>query len=384
VYNHTGRVDGLSFEETVPGYYYRHTQNGDLSNASGCGNELASERSMVRKFMVNSLKYWMSEYHIDGFRFDLMGIHDRETMNLISTELSKINPDVLLYGEGWTAGDSPLPEDQRALKKYTHKIPGVAAFSDDIRDGIKGHWHDIKSKGFVGGNLNLRESVKFGIVGAIPHDQINYDHINNSDTAWAKEPSQCVSYVSCHDNHTLYDKLKIANPGASEEDIQKMHILSNAIVLTSQGIPFLHAGVDFMRTKYGEENSYQSPDSINQIDWQRKGKYDEVFKAYQDLVQLRKEHSAFRLGKTELIQKNLEFLESDSSLVAYTILAPENDSWDEILLTFNGSSDAKSLQLPKGLWQIEYLNSIRNEEGKIISGKIEAEPYSFSILYKIY
>jgi pullulanase len=383
VYNHTGRVDGLSFEETVPGYYYRHMENGDLSNASGCGNEIASERSMVRKFIVNSLKYWMSEYHIDGFRFDLMGIHDQETMNLISTELSRLNPDVLLYGEGWTAGDSPLPENQRALKKYTHKMPGIAAFSDDIRDGVKGHWYDHKSKGFVSGNLNLRESVKFGIVGATSHSEIDYNHINNSDTAWAVEPGQCVCYVSCHDNHTLYDKLKIANPKASEEDIEKMHILSNAIVLTSQGIPFLHAGVDFMRTKDGVENSYQSPDSINQIVWSRKEKYAHVYQSYKDLVELRKEHPAFRLGTTESIQKNLHFLETDSSLIAYTIQAPEADSWDEILMIFNGSSQKSPFKLPEGLWQADFLNAAKNE-GKIISGSIDIDPYSFSVLYKNY
>ena len=383
VYNHTGKVDGLSFEETVPGYYYRHTENDELSNASGCGNEVASERTMVRKFMVNSLKYWMSEYHIDGFRFDLMGIHDQETMNLIRTELSRINPDVLLYGEGWTAGDSPLPEDQRALKKFTKDMPGIAAFSDDIRDGIKGHWYDHKSKGFVGGNVNLRESVKFGIIGASPNEQIDYELINNSDTSWAAEPSQCVCYVSCHDNHTLYDKLKIANPSATEAEIEKMHILSNAIVLTSQGIPFLHAGVDFMRSKNGVENSYQSPDSINQINWQQKEQYAEVYKSYKDLVKLRKEHPAFRLGATDSIQKNLLFLETDSSLIAYTIIAPEEDPWDEILLVFNGSSQSNPFDLPEGLWQAEYLNSARNE-GKIISGKIKAEPYSYTILYKNY
>lgn len=383
VYNHTGRVDGLSFEETVPGYYYRHTESGELSNASGCGNEVASERAMVRKFMVNSLKYWMSEYHIDGFRFDLMGIHDQETMNLIRKELRRLNPDVLLYGEGWTAGDSPLPENQRALKRYTHKMPGIAAFSDDIRDGIKGHWHDIKSNGFVGGNTELRESVKFGIVGATPHNQINYDYINNSDTAWANEPDQCVCYVSCHDNHTLLDKLKIANPNATKEDLQKMHILSNAIVITSQGIPFLHAGVDFMRTKNGVENSYQSPDSINQIVWTRKEKFADVYNSYKNLVDLRKQHSAFRLGTSESIQKNLDFLETDSSLIAYTIKAPEEDTWDEVLVLFNGSSQPELIELPEGLWQAHYLNSVK-DEGKIISGEISVEPFSFNILIKNY
>jgi len=383
VYNHTGRVDGLSFEETVPGYYYRHTKDGELSNASGCGNEIASERPMVRKFIVNSLKYWMKEYHIDGFRFDLMGIHDQETMNLISTELSRLNPDVLLYGEGWTAGDSPLAENQRALKKHTHKMPGIAAFSDDIRDGIKGHWYDHKSKGFVGGNLELRESVKFGIVGATPHKEINYDNINNSDTSWASEPSQCVCYVSCHDNHTLYDKLKIANPDASDDDIKKMHVLSNAIVLTSQGIPFLHAGVEFMRTKDGVENSYQSPDSINRIVWNQKEKHSEIYQSYKDLIKLRLEHPAFRLGTTESLQKNLSFLETDSSLIAYRIVAPEDDAWDEVLVVFNGGAKWVPFNLPEGLWQVEFLGA-RKDEGRIISGAIDIDPYSYSVFYKNY
>ena len=381
VYNHTAKVDGLSFEETVPQYYYRHNDKGELSNATGCGNEVASERSMVRKFMINSLKYWMNEYHIDGFRFDLMGVHDQETMNHIRTELSRINPDVILYGEGWTAGDSPFPAEKRALKKYTANMPGIAAFSDDIRDGIKGHWSDRKAKGFVGGNLQLKESVKFGIVAATLNKQVDYSRVNDSDTAWADEPNQCMVYVSCHDNNTLYDKLKIANPSASEDEIIRMHILSNAIVLTSQGVPFLHAGVDFLRTKDGVENSYKSPDSINQIDWRRKEEYIEVFKAYSKLVKLRKAHPAFRLGSKAEIQERLNFLESDSSLIAYTIDAPESDNWKDVLVIFNGGSESNIFDLPDGKWQVAFYNSEEKEE-EWLSGEQMTEPYSYSVLYK--
>ncbi|HKK38489.1 MAG TPA: type I pullulanase, partial [Cryomorphaceae bacterium] len=230
VYNHTSRTDGLSFEELVPGYYYRHWNDSTLGNASGCGNEMASDQPMMRKFMIESLKYWADEYHIDGFRFDLMAIHDIETMKLIEQELRESNPNVLLYGEGWTAGDSPLPVGKRALKAHTYQMPGIAAFSDEIRDGLKGHWSSHESKGFVSGNFALKESVKFGVVGGIEHPQIDYAAVNNTDTAWAAEPHQCMVYVSCHDNHTLYDKLKIANPEASEKELREMHLLSNFVV----------------------------------------------------------------------------------------------------------------------------------------------------------
>jgi len=357
VYNHTSRTDGLSFEELVPSYYYRQWSDSTLGNASGCGNEMASDQPMMRKFMVESLKYWVEEYHIDGFRFDLMAIHDIETMNLIQTELRKLNPNILLYGEGWTAGDSPLPAERRALKAHTYQMPGIAAFSDEIRDGLKGHWSSHESKGFVSSNFELKGSVKFGVIGGIQHPQIDYSAVNNSDAAWALEPHQCMVYVSCHDNHTLYDKLKIANPEASEKDIREMHLLSNFVVLTSQGVPFLHAGVEFLRTKNGVENSYKSADSINQIDWDQKSSNIDHVKKYQELISLRKSHPSFRLKNADEVRKRLRFLDTDERILAYLIDSPEEDGWKRVMVMANGSNEAVNFTIPEGRWQLEYFTS---------------------------
>ena len=245
VYNHTGgSLEESNFNLEFPHYYYRQQGPGTFepSNASGCGNETASERYMMRKFMIESVKYWATEYHIDGFRFDLMAIHDIETMNLIAEELHQIDPTIFIYGEGWTAGPSPLPEDQQALKKNAKHLKGVAVFSDDIRDGIKGSVFEESSKGFVGGDKGHEEDIKFGIVGGVDHPQVDMSKVHYSDQAWSPSPVQTISYVSCHDNNTLFDKLMIANPDATPDEIRRMHKLSLAIILTSQGVPFLHAG----------------------------------------------------------------------------------------------------------------------------------------------
>jgi pullulanase len=382
VYNHTGRTEGLSFDALVPGYYYRQWEDGTYSNASGCGNEVASDRPMVRKFMIESLKYWVEEYHIDGFRFDLMAIHDLETMRQIEKELDAIKPDIFLYGEGWMADKSPLPEKDQSLKKYTFKIPAIAAFSDDLRDGIKGHWSEHTSKGFASGNSDLRESVKFGIVGAIDHPGISYAYVNNSDSAWALEPVQCIGYVSCHDNHTLYDKLQIANPGAEEEEIIKMHILSNSIVLTSQAVPFLHAGVEFLRTKQGVENSYQSPDSINQIDWSLKSTHSDVLESYKALISMRKAHPGFRMGSADLVREKLRFLDTGDHLVAYQISAPAEDSWESIFVVFNGSPEPSPVDLPGGTWLMAWSGSAPYSGASSQSGKAVVPGYGMLVLYQ--
>ncbi len=361
VYNHTGKTDNSNFNLLVPGYFYRFNQDGSYSNASGCGNETASERPMVRRYIIESLKHWVNEYHIDGFRFDLMGIHDIETMNQISQELHAIDPTIFIYGEGWTAGGSPLPENQQALKKYTHRLDSIAAFSDDIRDAIKGSWSDHASKGFVSGAQNLEESIKFGVVASTKHPQIDYSKVNYSKEPWAAEPYQTISYVSCHDNHTLLDKLKISNPDDTEEELIKKHKLANTIVLTSQGVPFLHAGVDFLRTKQGVENSYNSPDSINQIDWSRKHFYRDVFDYYQDLVSLRKEHPAFRMTSTEQIVKHLEFLNPEiPGVVAFVLKNSANgDSWKNIVVIYNSTKEEQTIKIPGGSFQ-----EVFNETGK--------------------
>ncbi|WP_428327779.1 type I pullulanase [Mucilaginibacter sp.] len=352
VYNHTGDIVHSNFSQFAPGYFYRQNSDGSYSNGTGCGNEVASERAMVRKFMIESVVYWAKEYHLDGFRFDLMGVHDTETMNQISAALHKIDPTIFIYGEGWTAGNSPLPEDQRSVKKNIAKVNEVAAFSDDIRDGIKGGWGDLKEKGFVSGNPDKTESVKFGIVAATQNAQVDYTKINYSKAAWAAGPFQSITYVSCHDDNTLFDRLKISNAGASEADLIRMDKLANAIVLTSQGVSFLHSGVEMLRTKQGIANSYNSPDSINQIDWSRKTKYKAVFDYYKGLITLRKNHPAFRMPSTQMIQNNLKFLDSGNpATIAYQISNNANgDSWKNILVILNGNTSDKTVRIPAGKW----------------------------------
>jgi pullulanase len=365
VYNHTGVTGESNFNQLFPEYYYRMNSNGSFSDASACGNETASEKPMMRKFMIESTKFWAEEYHIDGFRFDLMGIHDIETMNKISESLHAVDSTIFIYGEGWTAGGSPLKETKRALKKYTYKLDNVAAFSDDMRDGVKGHVFTAEDRGFASGNPKLKESVKFGIVAATEHPQIDYEAVNYSKWAWANEPSQCINYVSCHDNHTLYDRLVNSNPKEPEAELIKMHKLANTIILTSQGISFLHAGVEMLRTKQGVENSYNSPDSINQLDWSRKTQYPEVFDYYKKLIALRKNHPAFRMPSKAMIQKHLSFFEiPDSNLIGYQISDHANgDQWETILVYFNGNKESRQIEIPKGNWKIVVQDGIIDENG---------------------
>ena len=383
VYNHTGFGEPGDdiFGASVPGYFYRTNEDGTLSNASACGNETASERPMMRKYIIESVEYWAKEYHIDGFRFDLMGIHDVETMNEVSDHLQKIDPTIFIYGEGWKAGSSPLSDDRLALKINVPKLKSVAAFSDEIRDGIKGPWHDWESPGFVSGNTKRIEGVKFGIVGGTKHSQVNFQDVIESQAAWSPKPSQCIVYVSCHDNHTLYDKLKIVNPQLDEEDIIKQHILSNTIVLTSQGIPFLHAGVDFIRTKKGVENSYNSPDSINRIEWSRKEEYKDVFEYYQRLIKMRKEHPVFRMESQQQINKNLQFLEvSEKNVIAYQLQGtPMNDSWNKVLVIFNAEESDINFSLPQGSWY-SVLKGMEFMEKKEYAGFTDVPAYSAMIL----
>ncbi|MCB0572515.1 MAG: type I pullulanase [Phaeodactylibacter sp.] len=356
VYNHTGATEKSLFNQLVPGYYYRQNADGGFSNASACGNETASERPMVRKFIVESVKYWATEYQVDGFRFDLMGIHDIETMNQVSAALHEIDPSIFVYGEGWTAGDSPLPVDKRALKRHISQINGVAAFSDDIRDAIKGHVFTHDDPGFVSGKPGQEGRIKFGIVAATRHPQLNYDSIQiyDADGPWAGSPLQTITYVSCHDNHTLWDRLTLSRPETSDADKIRMQKLAGAIVLTSQGVPFLHAGVEMLRTKNGVENSFESPDSINQLDWSRKAAHKDVYEYFQGLIALRKAHPAFRMPATELLASHLRFLETPApNMVAYTLGGNANgDTWKEILVVFNANPTQQEIPLPDGPWKV--------------------------------
>jgi len=383
VYNHTGRTENSNFNLEAPGYYYRHWDDGRLSDASACGNETASDREMMRKFIVESVSYWAEEYHLDGFRFDLMGIHDIQTMNEVAETLESINPDIFVYGEGWTAGDSPLPVERRALKANTHQMPLVSAFSDDLRDGLKGSVFEDDDTGFVSGKSGMEESIKFGVVGSIFHPQIDYKAVNYSDSAWASEPWEAISYVSCHDNHTIFDKLKISKPDASDGEIIKMAKLANGIVLTTQGTAFLHAGAELLRTKGGEHNSYNKPDSINQIDWNRKVEYTSVVDYYKNLIKLRKKHPAFRMQSAEDVRNNLEFKTVKDGLISFQISNYANgDEWKNIYVIYNSNTQSVDFELD-GEWQLALIDSQFDfGGGKSINGPIKLSPISMAILYQ--
>ncbi|MDZ5252464.1 type I pullulanase [Clostridium sp. LIBA-8841] len=370
VYNHTYSGENSNLNLSYPGYYHRQDKNGEFSNGSGCGNELASERLMVRKYMIDSLKYWAKEYHIDGFRFDLMALHDIETLKEIRKEMDKIDTSILIYGEGWNGGESPLPKEEACFKCNVGKFRDlqIAAFSDDMRDGIKGHVSKLKEGGFVNGGNDFEESIKFGIVAATYHKEIDYKKVNYSDESWANEPYQTINYSSAHDNNTLHDKLRIVCENASEEKIIDMNKLSAAIVLTSQGIPFIHAGEELLRSKVNEkgefiENSYNSNDFVNKIDWTRKIEYKSLFEYYRGLINLRKEYELFRLNNSKEIREKLSFIEKElgikeKGVVAYRL----KDENDEFIVIFNGSDNEFNLTLPKGEWGIMVNKEVASRE----------------------
>lgn len=387
VYNHTAQNDDSNFSLTAPGYYYRHRPDGSYSDASGCGNETASERQQMQNFIVNSVKYWAKEYHIDGFRFDLMAIHDTETMNRVVRELHEINPSIFVYGEGWTAGDSPLPVERRALKDNVSAMQGVAVFSDDIRDAIKGHYSNAADRGFATGKPGNEETVKIGIVAATAHPQVDYSKGNNSKAPYATSPEMVVNYVSCHDDLTLTDKLNISLPDATPEQRQRAARLAQTIVFTSQGTPFMFAGEEVFRDKHGVHNSYKSPDSINAIDWDLKHANAGQFDYYRELIRLRKAHPAFRMTTAEDIARNIVFDDVEgSNLISYSIRNNANgDPWKEIRLVFNGSDTAREVRIPKGDWIVIARDGNINADGlgTIRGGKVSVEPVSALILARV-
>lgn len=384
VYNHTANNDDSNFSLTAPGYYYRHRPDGSYSDASGCGNETASDRQQMRDYIVNSVKYWAKEYHIDGFRFDLMAIHDIETMNEVAAELKKINPSIFVYGEGWTAGDSPLPAEQRALKENVDKMTGIAVFSDDIRDAVKGHYSDAKDRGFATGKPGNEETVKIGIVASTAHPQVDYSKGNNSKFAYAGAPTEIINYVSCHDDLTLTDKLAASMPGSSEADRQRAARLAQTIVFTSQGTPFMFAGEEVFRDKKGVHNSYKSPDSVNAIDWALKNKNADQFNYYRELIKLRKAHPAFRMTTAGEIARNIAFDKITSpNVISYSIKNNANgDEWKEIKLVFNGSDSPFVAKIPKGDWIVVARDGQLKADGLGTSkgGTVVVEPTSALIL----
>jgi pullulanase len=386
VYNHTADNDESNFSLTAPGYYYRHRADGTYSDASGCGNETASDRKQMGDFIVNSVKYWAKEFHIDGFRFDLMAIHDINTMSRVAAELKTINPSIFVYGEGWTAGDSPLPTSERALKENVAKMDGIAVFSDDIRDAIKGHYSDASDRGFATGKPGNEETVKIGIVAATAHPQVDYSKGNNSKFAYATSPCQIINYVSCHDDLMLTDKLAKSMPGSTEAERQRAARLAQTIVFTSQGTPFMFAGEEIFRDKHGVHNSYKSPDSINAIDWTLKHTNREQFDYYQQLIALRKAHPAFRMTTAEDIAKHLVFDKTtQSNVLSYSLKDNANgDTWREIKLVFNGNSEAVSVKIPKGEWTVIARDGKINVDGMgtLKGGTVTVEPTSALILAK--
>ena len=387
VYNHTAGTEDSNFTLTAPEYYYRHWADGSYSNASGCGNETASDRKQMQNFIVNSVKYWAKEYHIDGFRFDLMAIHDTETMTRVSKELKEINPSIFVYGEGWTAGDSPLPVERRALKENVSKMQGIAVFSDDIRDAIKGHYSNAADCGFATGKPGNEETVKIGIVASTAHPQVDYSKGNNSKFAYATAPTQIINYVSCHDDLTLTDKLAKSMINADKATRMRAARLAQTIVFTSQGTPFMFAGEEVFRDKKGVHNSYKSPDSINAIDWSLKAANAEQFEYYKQLIRLRKNHPAFRMRTAEEIAQNIIFDKVDvPNLISYSICNNANgDIWKEIKLIFNGSDESRDIKLKKGEWTIVAKDGKINQDGlgETKGGKMTVEPYSALILYRL-
>ena len=385
VYNHTSLNDDSNFSLTAPGYFYRHNADGSYSDASACGNETASEREMMRDFIKNSVAYWAKEYHIDGFRFDLMGIHDIETMNQVADTLKKINPDIFIYGEGWTASGSPLPEEERAMKMNVAKMPGVAVFSDDIRDGVKGHYSKADDRGFATGKPGLEETVKIGIVGSTAHKQVDYSKGSNATRPYAAEPTQVINYVSCHDDLMLTDKLAASMEGSTEAERQRAARLAQTIVFTSQGTPFMWCGEEIFRNKKGVHNSYCSPDSVNAIDWTLKTENADQFKYYQELIKLRKSHPAFRMTRTEDINRHLVFDDTADTpnLISYTLVDNANgDEWKEIKVVFNGSDEPREIKVKKGNWTVVADDGQINAEGLGSSkgGKVTVAPRSALIM----
>ncbi len=384
VYNHTFDLDNSNFQRTWPNAYYRFTKDGKPSNGSGCGNETASDKAVMRQFMLQSVKYWVEEYHIDGFRFDLMGVHDIETMNEIRKELTAINPNIFIYGEGWSAGQCAYPTEKLAVKANISQMPGIAAFCDDLRDALRGPFNDDHKGAFLAGLAGSEESVKAGITGMTAHPQVDYTKVNYSKKPWATEPTQCINYVSCHDDMCLVDRLKASIPGITTDELIRLDELAQTVVFTSQGVPFMLSGEEMLRDKKGVHNSFNSPDSINELNWNNPLRYPQLFSYYKNLIALRNHHPAFRLGKTQLVQKHLEFLPSQDCLVAYRLkYHAGGDAWKDIIVIFNANKEARQVTVPDGTYTVVCKDGKIDEGGlETVSGsQVTVSPQSALILH---
>ena len=356
VYNHTTDASKTGFERTMPGYFYRMRPDGTYYDGSGCGNETASEQAMFRKYMIESLEWWMKEYHIDGFRFDLMAIHDIDTMNEISERLHAIDPDVVIYGEGWAASAPAYPEDKIALKVNTHLMDKVGAFSDNIRDAVRGPL-GCENAGFMDGIEGNKANVEFGIAGGVEHPQVSVPF-------WTNNPLQHVSYVSCHDDHCLRDRLEEATD-ASEAERLAMVKLAQTAVYTSQGIPFIFNGEELYRHKQGVKNSYNKPDSINAIDWTYKTKYKDLVDYYAALAAIRHEHPGFCLGDAALVREKLSFIDvDDPCVVAFRISGLQGiDPASSLTVLLNGSKKPVKIDIPAGNYVVLAQNGKADVDG---------------------
>ena len=393
VYNHTYDINHSNFQRTYPDYYYRKTEDGAYSNGSGCGNETASDQPMMRQFMLESVKYWINEYHIDGFRFDLMGCHDIETMNAIRQMVDDIDPTIFIYGEGWSAGACALPTEQLGLKANIPQMPRIAAFSDEIRDALRGPFSDDTIPGWLAVHLlqegpgEVTESLKFGIAGGISHPQVDMTKVNYSQEPWATEPTQMISYVSCHDDMCLTDRLRASIPSLEGVDeLIRLDLLAQTAVFTSQGVPFMLSGEELLRSKRGVHNSFESPDSINQLDWRHKETYPQVFNYYKNLIALRKHHPAFRLGNADLVRKHLEFLDAPEKTVAFRLKNyAGRDDWRDIIVILNANKEPVEVTIPNNSYTIVCCDGQINEKGlgSIQGAKVVADPQSALILHSM-
>ena len=364
VYNHTADIEHSNFQRTYPDYYYRKRADGGYSDGSGCGNETASEKPLMRAFIIESIVYWAREYHIDGFRFDLMGVHDIKTMNAACRALHKIDPSIFVYGEGWSAGQCAYPSHLLASKAHMKQMPGIAAFSDELRDGLRGPFYDDKQGAFIAGVSGAEERIKFGIVGGIAHPQVNMQQVGGDHLPWNDDPTQFISYVSCHDDMCLVDRLRASVPNLTPEMLVRLDCLAQSVVMLSQGVPFMLSGEEMLRDKQGVHNSYQSPIEINALPWQNLQRYPQLFTYYQRLIALRRHHPAFRLGNANLIRQHLSFLPTQPNLVGFMLTGHAGgDVWDNIIVVFNANNEARKVTVPKGRYTIVASNGTINETG---------------------
>lgn len=385
VYNHTFNIKNSNFQRISPDYYYRKTADGRYSDGSGCGNETASEKPLMRTYMIESVKYWVNEYHIDGFRFDLMGVHDIETMNQIRHEVNNIDPSIYIYGEGWSAGSCAYPTEKLAMKANAQKLDGIGAFSDEIRDALRGPFSDDHKGGFLAGVSGQEESIKFGIVGAIQHPQVDMTKVNYSKAPWTNSPSQMVSYVSCHDDMCLTDRLRTSMPGINTDELIRLDLLAQTAVFTSQGVPFMLCGEEMLRDKKGVANSFRSPDNINHLDWNNLKKYPEVFDYYSGLIALRKAHPAFRLGNAEAVRQHLEFFSAPSGVVAFRLKNHAGgDAWNNIVVILNANRTPQTINIPQNQYTAVVKDGVVNAEGignTINADKVEVAAQRAMIIY---